>query len=237
MRAIILAGGRGTRLKPYTNLIPKPLVPIGEKYSVVEIVIKQLASHGFKHITLAVNHLSKLIMAYFGDGSDFGIQIDYSVEAKELSTIGPLTLIKDLPDDFLVMNGDILSNLNYKNFLENHILEKSCISVSSFQREIKTEFGVLECDASGYLTDFKEKPSISMDVSMGVYCLNRSVVNELEPNQPYGFDKLMIESIQKKKRVAIKKFDGFWLDIGREQDYEYANENYKKIFEDLELPE
>ncbi|MFP3249021.1 MAG: nucleotidyltransferase family protein, partial [Paraburkholderia sp.] len=130
MRAIILAGGKGTRLRPYTTLIPKPLVPLGGKYSILEIIIMQLAKVGVTHITLAVNHLSHLIVSYFGDGSRFGLKIDYSLEEGELSTIGPLTLIDDLPENFLVMNGDILCNLDYRKFFEQHVNSGSQISVS-----------------------------------------------------------------------------------------------------------
>ena len=117
MRAIILAGGKGTRLKPYTTLIPKPLVPIGGKYSILEIILKQLKNSGFTEVTIAVNHLSQLIISYFGDGSKYGLSIDYSLEEDELSTIGPLTLIENLPESFLVMNGDIFTTMNFRNFV------------------------------------------------------------------------------------------------------------------------
>ena len=113
MRAIIMAGGQGTRLRPYTTLIPKPLVPLGGKYAILEVVLHQLKTAGFDHITIAVNHLAHLITAYFGDGSRLGLKIDYSFEDAPLSTIGPLTLIEDLPENFLVMNGDILCDLDY----------------------------------------------------------------------------------------------------------------------------
>ena len=124
MRAIILAGGKGSRLKPYTSLIPKPLVPIGGKISIIEIIIKQLSKHGFKHITLAVNHLSNLIKSYLGSGKKYGIKIDYILEKKVLGTVGPLTNIKDLPENFLVMNGEVLSNINYKSLLNLHKKKK-----------------------------------------------------------------------------------------------------------------
>ena len=152
MRAIILAGGKGTRLRPYTTLIPKPLVPLGGKYSILEIIIMQLARSGFTHITLAVNHLSHLIMAYFGDGSRFGVKLDYSIEENELSTIGPLTLVDDLPENFLVMNGDILCDLDYRAFLETHVKAGSRISVSAYRRQVKIDFGVLLYDETNHLT-------------------------------------------------------------------------------------
>src|SRR5262252_1539594 len=164
MRAIILAGGKGTPLRPYTTLIPKPLVPIGGKYSILEIVIMQLARHGFDHITLAVNHLSQLIMAYFGDGARFGVKLDYSQEERELSTIGPLTLMDDLPDNFIVMNGDLLCDLDYRAFFENHVRNGNHITVSVYRREVKIDFGVLRYDEASHLVDFQEKPTFRFDV-------------------------------------------------------------------------
>lgn len=226
MRAIILAGGKGTRLYPYTTLIPKPLVPLGGKYSILEIVIMQLVNHGFTHITLAVNHLSNLIMAYFGDGQRFGVKIDYSIEDKELSTIGPLTLIDDLPEDFLVMNGDILSDLNFNAFFQSHLTNKNQISVSAYRRQLNIDFGVLEYSSNGSLTGFKEKPAMEFDVSMGIYCINKSVIQSLPKGEKYGFDNLMLDSLVNGQKVNIQPFSGYWLDIGRADDYEHANQNF-----------
>lgn len=235
MRAIIMAGGKGTRLRPYTTLIPKPLVPLGGKYSILEIVIMQLAQAGFDHVTLAVNHLSHLIMAYFGDGARFGIKLDYSIEEQELSTIGPLTLLHDLPENFLVMNGDILCDLNYRHFFEQHVASAANISVSSYRRQVKIDFGVLRCDAAGQLSAFQEKPSFDFDVSMGIYCLNRSVIEALPRAQAYGFDHLMLDGLANKQRIDIRPFDGYWLDIGRPDDYEYADEHFTELSAKLGL--
>ncbi|MHB8914791.1 MAG: nucleotidyltransferase family protein [Thiobacillus sp.] len=229
MRAIILAGGKGTRLRPYTTLIPKPLVPLGGKYSILEIIIMQLSRSGFTHITLAVNHLSHLIMAYFGDGSRFGVKLDYSLEEGELSTIGPLTLINDLPENFLVMNGDILCDLDYKHFLSAHVSTQSRISVSAYRRQVKIDFGVLHYDSCGRLSEFKEKPVYDFDVSMGIYCINRAVIEALSPGRKYGFDDLMIDGLANESRIDIRPFSGYWLDIGRPDDYEYADENFVEL--------
>lgn len=229
MRAIILAGGKGTRLRPYTTLIPKPLVPLGGKYSILEIIILQLRAAGFTHITLAVNHLSQLIMAYFGDGSRLGVRLDYSIEESELSTIGPLTLVEDLPESFLVMNGDILCDLDYRAFFNTHIAAGSLISVSAFQRHVKIDFGVLRYDAAGKLESFEEKPEYEFDVSMGIYCIDRSVIEALPRGQKYGFDNLMIDSLSARRRVDIRPFNGYWLDIGRPDDYEYADTNFSDL--------
>jgi NDP-sugar pyrophosphorylase family protein len=229
MRAVILAGGKGTRLRPYTTLIPKPLVPLGGKYSILEIIILQLRSAGFTHITLAVNHLSRLIMAYFGDGSRLGVRIDYSLEEGELSTIGPLTLIDDLPESFLVMNGDILCDLDFQAFFHSHISSGSQISVSAFKRHVRIDFGVLRYDLSGQLEGFEEKPEYDFDVSMGIYCLNRKVIQELPRGKKYGFDNLMLDSLTAERRVNVSTFLGFWLDIGRPDDYEYADANFNYL--------
>lgn len=229
MRAIILAGGKGTRLRPYTTLIPKPLVPLGGKFSILEIILMQLKRAGFTHVTLAVNHLSNLIMAYFGDGSRLGLRLDYSHEEGELSTIGPLTLIDDLPANFLVMNGDILCDLDYRAFFERHVANESRISVSAFQRQVKIDFGVLRYDETGRLTEFQEKPSYDFDVSMGIYCIHRDVVRSLPRGKPYGFDNLMLDSLASGQRVDIRPFSGYWLDIGRPDDYEYADEHFTDL--------
>jgi NDP-sugar pyrophosphorylase family protein len=229
MRAIILAGGKGIRLRPYTTLIPKPLVPLGGKYSILEIIILQLSKSGFTHITLAVNHLSHLIMAYFGDGSRFGLKIDYSIEESELSTIGPLTLIPDLPENFLVMNGDILSDLDYRDFFNQHIETNSKVSVSAYRREVKIDFGVLKHDSSGKLTAFEEKPVYHFDVSMGVYCIHKSVIDSLSKGKTYGFDHLMLDGLKDNKPASIRPFSGYWLDIGRPDDYQYADDNFEEL--------
>jgi len=229
MRAIILAGGKGTRLRPYTALIPKPLVPLGDKYSILEIIIIQLVNSGFTHITLAVNHLSQLIMAYFGDGSRLGVKLDYSLEEGELSTIGPLTLIEDLPENFLVMNGDILCDLNYQDFFNFHIKSGSQITVSAFRRQVKVDFGVLQYDMNGHLKQFQEKPEFDFDVSMGIYCINKTVVDALPRGKKYGFDNLMVDGLANKQNIIISPFSGYWLDIGRPDDYEYANENFTEL--------
>ena len=141
-RAIILAGGKGTRLKPYTITLPKPLVPIGEK-PILEIIINKLKKHGFNHITITVNHFADIIKAFFGDGSKWGLKIDYSLEDKPLGTMGPLTLIDDLPENFLIMNGDVLTDLNFDKFYNDHLLRKSNFTVAAHKRLDKVEYGVL----------------------------------------------------------------------------------------------
>jgi NDP-sugar pyrophosphorylase family protein len=226
-RAVILAGGKGTRLRPYTIVLPKPLVPIGD-YPILEIIIKQLVHAKFDHITITVNHQADLIKSYFGDGQKWGIKIDYSLEEKPLSTMGPLSLINDLPENFLVMNGDILTDLNYVEFYENHVSNKAIYTVSSYVREHVNLYGVLEVNDENQLVDFKEKPVSRFEVSMGIYMLSKEILNFIPHNESYGFDQLMIDLIRAKKFPKVVKFNGFWLDIGRPDDYMVATDEFEK---------
>ncbi|MBR5359494.1 MAG: NTP transferase domain-containing protein, partial [Lachnospiraceae bacterium] len=178
--AVIMAGGKGTRLMPYTMVIPKPLVPVGQ-YPIMEIVIRQLAGYEFNRIIIAVNHQAELIETYFGDGSKYGINIEYSLETKPLSTMGPLRLMHGLPDDFIVMNSDILTDLDYSLFLEDHIRSGRIFTISSYKRVQNVEYGVLNED-NGLLTGFTEKPKLDYLVSMGVYALSRRVLEHIPEN-------------------------------------------------------
>ncbi len=226
-RAIILAGGKGTRLKPYTVALPKPLVPVG-KYPILEIIIKQLVYYNFERITITVNHQADIIKAYFGDGQKWRVNIDYSFEDKPLSTIGPLTQIHDLPDDFLVMNGDVLTNLNYSDFFEYHILQKNSFTISGFQRILSSEFGVLEIGQNNKLTGFSEKPQIHYTVSMGVYMVNKSILQYVPVDTFFGFDQLMLKLLTINQPADVKMFNGYWLDIGRPEDYDQAVSEFEK---------
>ena len=221
-----MAGGKGTRLRPYTSSIPKPLVPLGEKTSVIEIIIKQLSKNGFKHITLAVNHLSHLIERNLGNGKKYGVKIDYSFENKFLGTVGPLTKIKDLPEDFLVMNGDVLSDINFKSLLNLHKRKKNYITLATFKRDTFVDFGTLETKKK-IVTKFVEKPTLNFNVSMGIYCLNKIAIASLKKNTFMNFDIFIKKNI--KKKIYSHNHKGFWLDIGRVDDYEYADQNFSKI--------
>lgn len=227
-RAVILAGGLGTRLRPYTVVLPKPLMPIGD-YPILEVIIKQLVKHGFDHVTLAVNHQAELFRAFFSDGSKWNLKIDYSLEDRPLSTMGPVKLIKDLPDDFLVMNGDILTDLNYSEFYERHVKQKNLFSISSYNREHKIDYGVLEIDKNNCLINFSEKPIKDYMVSMGIYMINKKVLDDIPVDTPYGFDNLMIDLIKKKTPARVFPFEGYWLDIGRPSDYETATEDFSSL--------
>jgi len=227
-RAVILAGGKGTRLKPYTIAMPKPLVPIGTT-PILEIIIKQLINCGFNHITLSVNHMAEFIKAFFGDGSKWNIKIDYSFEEKPLSTMGPLHLIPDLPDNFLVMNGDVLTDIKFGDFLDKHILANNIFTISSYQRVVKNDYGVLDINENNQLVAFREKPETKFDVSMGVYAVSKDVLEIIPKNTFYGFDTLMLDLIAANRLPSTIVHPGYWLDIGRPEDYERAINEYENL--------
>lgn len=227
-RAVILAGGKGTRLRPYTVVLPKPLMPIGD-FPILEVIVRQLVYHGFTHLTMAVNHQAELIKAFFGNGEKWNVTIDYSLEDKPLSTMGPLKLIKDLPSNFLVMNGDILTDLDFREFYDAHVQQNNIFTISAYQREQYSNYGVLEVDSHNRLCKFQEKPIMHYTVSMGIYMVNNKILKYIPDNQPYGFDHLMQELINTNTFPFVKKFDGYWLDIGRPDDYARAIEEFEQL--------
>ena len=229
MKAVLLAGGKGTRLKPYTTTLPKPLVPVGEK-AILEILIERLKMAGITEITLCVNHMADLIMAYCGDGSKFGVKIDYSLEEKPLHTVGPVKLIKDLPDDFLVMNGDLLTDLDFKKLFDYHLQNKALLTVATYNRKEKIDLGVIDIDKEKLVAvGFREKPEYDFNVSMGVYVFSKKVLDYVPADTFFGVDSLMLKLLKEKEPIKIYPFDGYWLDIGRPDDYEKANNDIEKL--------
>ena len=235
MRAVILAGGKGTRLRPFTATLPKPLVPIGDR-AVLEIVLQQLSNCGVTHVTMAVSHLAHLLQAYFGNGEKWNLKIDYSLEDQPLSTIAPLKLIPDLPENFFVMNGDVLTDLNLVELYENHRRNDADITVATFRRDDKIDFGVLDTDPDNKIVGFREKPVYQFNVSMGVYVLNRRILDIVPNDAPFGFDNLMYACIEQNRKAICYPHDGFWLDIGRPDDYAQAQENIDELLK-LILPD
>ena len=227
-RAVILAGGLGTRLRPFTVVLPKPLVPIGE-YPILEIIVRQLVRSGIAHITLAINHRANLVRAFFGDGSAWGARIDYSLESEPLSTIAPLRLITDLPDRFLLMNGDVLTDLPYARLAAHHVESGALFTIAASRRTHTIDYGVLEHDAAGRLTEFLEKPSRDYMVSMGVYMVDRRVLDFVPPAGAFGFDHLMRDLLKRGERVNVFPYEGYWLDIGRPDDYARAVEEFDPV--------
>ena len=226
-RAVVLAGGIGTRLRPYTIVLPKPLMPIGD-YPILEVIIRQLVRHGFTHVTLAVNHHANILKAFFEDGNRWGIHIDYSLETKPISTIAPLSLIPDLPQNFLLMNGDVLTDFDFSGFFERHVACGRLFTIAAIRRWQLIDYGVLQIDSSHRLTGFSEKPQTEYLVSMGVYAVNRRILQFVPADSKYGFDDLMKDLLRKDDPVAVEPYDGYWLDIGRPDDYMRAVEEFEQ---------
>jgi NDP-sugar pyrophosphorylase family protein len=228
-RAVILAGGKGRRLLPYTTTLPKPLVPIGEEVAIVEILLRQLARHGFTRATLAIGHLGGLIQAYCGDGSQWGVALDYAAEQQPLGTIGPVVAIREtLPEHFLVMNGDILTDLDFGLLLEQHASSDAPITVATYERRVHVDFGVIERSADRII-GFSEKPTLDYAVSMGIYGMSRSTLEAYRPGEPIGFDGLMHDLLARGEHPAAFPYAGYWLDIGRPEDYERANAEWDRV--------
>jgi len=225
MRAVILAGGKGTRLAPYTTVLPKPLMPIGEM-PILEIVIRQLAQHGFNDLTLAVGYLAELLMAYCGDGSKLGVNIEYSKEERPLGTAGPLSLVKNLDETFLVMNGDLLTTIDYNDMLEYHRERNALATIACYQRDVRIDLGVIEMDVDNWVTNYIEKPTYHYSVSMGIYIFEPAVLKFIPQDQRFDLPELVISLMNSGQRVNVYNFDGYWLDIGRHDDYERAIDEF-----------
>lgn len=230
-----MAGGKGERLRPYTAIIPKPLMPIGD-VAILEVVIKQIKAAKIDSITIAVGYLGNLIEAYVGDGSRFGISIDFIYEEKPLSTIGPLAFIDGLDETFIVMNGDILSDLNLLDLIAFHKSKKSNATIATYNRNLKIDFGVLGFDNTRRVTTFIEKPEYNYDVSMGIYVFEPAILKYINKGKPYGLDSLVLDMIENQDKLYSYSFNGYWLDIGRPDDYEIAIDKFKEsrnIFEEI----
>ena len=222
MKAVILAGGKGTRLAPYTTSFPKPLVPVDDK-PILEIVIQQLISYGITDITMAVGHLAELIMAYFTDGKKYDINIKYSYEKKPLGTIGALSLVRDeLTETFLVMNGDVLSDIDYNKLVENHKRGGSIATIALTKRSVNIDFGVADWDETRGIVNYHEKPKIHHYVSMGIYIFEPEIFDYFQPDQHFDLPDLVLAIIKSGSRVNGYIHEGYWLDIGRPEDYEKA---------------
>ena len=229
MHAVILAGGRGVRLRPYTTRLPKPLVPIGDEFSILDIVLTQLAQQGFDRVTLAIGYLGNLIRAYVGNGHRWGIDVDYATEESPLGTIGPVLQILDrLPDEFLVMNGDVLTDLDYAAVMGAHRESGAPLTVATYRREVRIDFGVLST-AAGKVVQFTEKPTIDYRVSMGVYGVSKPTLKRYPVGQPLGFDDLILDLLAREEPPEEFGFEGFWLDIGRPDDYDRANAEFNGL--------
>ena len=226
MTAVVLAGGKGTRLHPYTMSFPKPLVPVGDR-PILEILLGQLVRDGFRHFVFAVGHLAELIEAYFGDGSRWGkdVTIEYVREESALGTAGPLAQMADrLPAHFLVINGDVLCDLDFAAFMAAHLKNEPArvLSISTHRRILSSEYGVLNCTTEGLVREYSEKPSYHLAVSEGVYAFSREVLSWVPRQQRFDFPDLVHRLLRENLPILACEHSGLWLDIGRPEDYEEA---------------
>jgi NDP-mannose synthase len=224
-RAVVLAGGRGARLAPYTSVLPKPLMPIGKR-AILEIVVEQLVANGIVDITFSVGYLSHLIRAVFEHGiARHGANISYVHEEQPLGTAGPLRLVDDLDDTFLVMNGDILTTIDYRELVAYHRRHGNAVTVATRRRTAKIDYGVLEAqetESGTRIVSYTEKPELSMLVSMGIYVLEPQVLELVPPGVHFDFPELVQALLASGERVGAFEYDGLWFDIGRREDYERA---------------
>ena len=227
MRAVILAGGKGSRLKPYSTVLPKPLVPVGDQ-PILEIVLRQLRARGFRKITLALGHLGQLIQAYCGDGSKWGLEIEYSIEDAPLGTAGPLALAAPPEEHFLTLNGDLLTDLDFGAMLRAHIASGRLATVGVYEKAVPIDLGVLETDGDGKLTDYVEKPTLHYRVSTGIYAFHRRILDFIPRGQRLDFPDLVRELIARREDLGTYPCRGQWLDIGRPEDHAIASETLER---------
>jgi NDP-sugar pyrophosphorylase family protein len=232
LQAVILAGGKGRRLLPYTTVLPKPLMPIGE-YPILEVILRQLERSGFSDVVICTGYLHEIIRSYLAQSHHPDLDLRCTHEEEPLGTIGPLRLIDGLADTFLVMNGDILTDLDYRKLLAAHRAKKAMATIATYHREVKVDFGVLEPDSEGRIRAFREKPTYPFEVSMGVYAFQKEILRFVPEGRAFGFDELMLAMIAGDSPVYSFPHGGYWLDIGRPDDYERSIaefERYKDLF-------
>ena len=225
-QAVIMAGGKGTRLQPYTYVLPKPLVPLGER-PILEFILRKLAAAGLTQVTIALGYKAQILMAVIGDGERFGLNINYYIEEQPLGTMGALALLDNLADNFLVMNGDICTDMDFADFFCSHTASNNELTVASYLREERLELGVLDLDeGKERIIGFREKPTLDLWVSMGIYGLRKSALQHIPQHTFFGFDTLMHTLLGKKQPVGSYPFRGRWHDIGRPDDYALVQDLY-----------
>jgi NDP-sugar pyrophosphorylase family protein len=234
MIVVIQAGGRGTRLRPYTLALPKPLMPVGD-LTIIEILLKWCRKWGIRDAWITIGYLGGLIKSLCGDGLQWDMKIEYSQEPEPLGTIGPLRLIKKhLKDTFLTINGDIISDLNLRDFLEFHREHGGLITVAVTEKNMKVDLGVLDSE-NGRMIGFREKPAMHFTASMGIYCMEPGILDLIPDNVPFGFDDLMHAMLEQELPVYMYRHNGLWLDIGREEDFKHAQERFLRDYKSIIL--
>ena len=229
MKAVILAGGKGTRLAPYTKILPKPLMPIGDM-PILEVLLLQMKNAGVTDVILTVGHLAELLRAFFKSGERFGLNIDYSIEDKPLGTAGPLSLVADkLGSTFIVSNGDVLTTLDLKDLINAHNRSGALATIASHVRHVKIDLGVLKVQEHDQVAGYIEKPTYDFFVSMGIYVFEPAVLKYIPENQYFDFPDLVIKLIEAGELVNSFRFDGYWQDLGRPDDYEQAVNDFEEL--------
>ncbi len=226
---VILAGGKGTRLRPFTASFPKPLVPLGDM-PILAILLRQLINHGFKEVTLTLGHLAELIRAYITQHPTLSsaLKINFTAEDNPTGTAGSLAHVPGLTDTFLVMNGDVLTNLDYNNLISAHHESGAALTIACHEKKVKVDLGVLETSDDGRLESYIEKPESVFRVSMGVYVYDKRVLSFIEPDTYLDFPTLVQKLLDAGEHVHVYRSDAFWLDIGRPEDYAKAQEIFEK---------
>jgi len=229
MKAVILAGGKGTRLAPYTYVLPKPMMPIGDK-AILEILLRQMKRAGVNHVTLAVGHLAGLMQAFFQDGAQYDLDITYSYETKPLGTAGPLANISGLDQTFLVSNGDVLTLLNIAELVKFHKDQGSICTIAMHERQVHIDLGVIEQNNGEYVvTGYVEKPTLNYRVSMGLYVFEPKVLEYIPQGEYLDFPTLVKTLIANGERVLGFPYSGYWMDLGNPEDYNQACKDFKSM--------
>ena len=228
MRAVVLAGGKGARLSPYTKILPKPLMPIGEM-PILEVILRQMKAAGVDNVVLTVGHLSELLRTFFQDGHQWGLSINYSYEKHPLGTAGPLALIDDLEETFLVTNGDVLTTMHFRDLLDFHREQHAAASIAVHHRKVKIDLGVIQWDGMPCINGYIEKPTFDYCVSMGIYVFEPRVLSYIPRNEYLDFPDLVKRLIAAREKVVGYQFDGYWQDLGRPDDYETAAQDFESM--------
>ncbi len=231
--AVVLAGGLGTRLAPYTTVFPKPLMPVGNR-PVLELVLRRLRRQQVKRVTLAVSYLEELIRAFFGDGSKVGVELDYYREEAPLGTVGVLASLSGLPDPCLVMNGDVLSTLDLAEMARRHHERGAAMTVAMQPRSVGIDYGVLDVDPDGIIVGYREKPSLSYLVSAGINLISARARALLRPGERCDIPTLVTRLLERGERVVGFASDAYWRDIGRPDDYQAANAEFGGIHQEFD---
>ena len=234
MKAVVLAGGKGARLAPYTHILPKPLMPIGDM-PILEVLLRQMKRADVEDVVLTVGHLAALLRSYFGDGNQWDLRISYSYEKKPLGTAGPLSLVRGLDDTFLVTNGDVLTNLDLKKLIAYHKEKGGIATIATHRRQVRIDLGVVQWNGDGWISGYIEKPAYDYTVSMGIYVFEPRILPYIPVGEYLDFPDLILKLLAAGEKVSGYTFDGYWMDLGRPDDYTQANQDFEDMRSEILL--